>query len=127
VLDKWFTLQATAPTADALAGVQRLVAHPDFTLKNPNRVRAVIGAFAGANPAGFHRPDGAAYAFLADQVLALDRLNPQVAARLVQPLTRWRRLVAPYQAEMRVQLERVLRAGRLSNDLYEVVSKGLAE
>jgi aminopeptidase N len=105
--------------------VTGLLDHEAFTLANPNRVRALIGAFAQANPSGFHRADGAGYAFVADHVLLLDARNPQVAARLAQPFGRWRRHDLPRQVLMRSQLERILGAPNLSRDVYEIASKSL--
>jgi aminopeptidase N len=125
VVDKWFALQATAQRPDALEVVNALLQHEAFTLANPNRVRSLIGAFAQANPTGFHRADGAGYAFVADHVLVLDRRNPQVASRLAQPLCRWRRYDAQRQEHMRAQLERILGAEGLSRDVYEIASKSL--
>ncbi len=126
VVDKWFSLQATAPRPDALEEVRRLMAHPAFTPRNPNKVRALLGAFFQGNPVRFHATDGQGYAFLAEQVLNLDGLNPQVAARLLTPLTRWRRHDTVRQALMRTALERILAAPALSPDVYEVASRSMA-
>ncbi len=126
VVDKWFSIQATSRLPGTLERVQELLRHPAFNLRNPNRVRALIGAFCQGNPAHFHRADGAGYRFLAERVLELDPLNPQVAARLVIPLTRWRRFDAQRQRLMRQELERIRAAEPLSRDLLEVVSKALA-
>ena len=125
VVDKWFSLQAMAQRPDAVAVVTGLLDHPAFTLKNPNRVRALLGAFALGNPTGFHQRDGAGYALLGDHVLALDQRNPQVASRLAQSLGRWRRYDATRQGLMRAQLERILAAPKLSRDVYEIASKSL--
>ena len=125
VIDKWFALQATSHREDALAQVRALMGHPDFSMRNPNRVRSLIGAFCAANPVRFHGADGAGYRFLADRVLELDPLNPQIAARLLRGLVRWRRYDAGRQALMRAELERVLAAEPLSKDAYEVASKAL--
>jgi len=125
VMDKWFSVQATATGGDVLDNVVRLMGHAAFSLRNPNKVRSLIGSFAHANPAGFHREDGAGYRFVAAQVLELDRLNPQVAARLVSAFTRWRRYDEHRQALMRHELERILAAKALSEDVYEIVSKSL--
>jgi aminopeptidase N len=125
VLDKWFALQAQSSRPDTLARVDALLRHPKFSLTNPNRVRALIGAFAVGNPLRFHAADGAGYRFLADRILELDPLNPQIASRLLYPMTRWRRYDDDRQALMRAQLERVLEVEGLSNDVYEVVSKSL--
>jgi aminopeptidase N len=125
VIDKWFALQAQTQRPDAVDQVARLIGHPAFTLKNPNRVRSLVGAFAQANPTGFHRADGAGYALVADQVLALDGRNPQVAARLLTPFGRWRRHDAGRQDLMRSQLERILATPNLSRDSFEIASKSL--
>jgi aminopeptidase N len=124
VLDKWFTLQALSSRDDAVEAVPRLVRHPDFTLSNPNRIRSVAGAF-GANQHAFHHPSGRGYAFLANVILAVDRLNPQVAARLVPPLGRWRRFDEARGALMRAELERILAKDGLSKEVFEQASKSL--
>ena len=127
VTDKWFSLQATADRPDALARVRILMRHPDFILINPNRVRALIGAFAAGNPRHFHAADGSGYRFLADRILELDPLNPQVAARMASPFTRWRRYDAVRRAGMKAQLERLRdRGDALSGDVAELVLKSLA-
>ena len=125
VVDKWFALQAMAQRADAVDVVTGLLGHEAFTLANPNRVRALIGAFAQGNPTGFHRANGAGYRFVADHVLALDRRNPQVASRLAKPLGRWRRYDPARQDHMRKELERILATPNLSRDVYEIASKSL--
>jgi aminopeptidase N len=125
VLDKWFAIQALSSRDDTLARVRALLEHPAFSLRNPNKVRALIGTFASQNTARFHAEDGEGYLFLADQVLRLDALNPQVAARAIQPLTRWRRYAQKPQSMMRTELQRVLATGSISRDVYEVVAKGL--
>jgi len=126
VLDKWFTLQATSRHPDCLEEVRKLAGHPDFNLRNPNRARSLLGALAHANPAAFHRPDGAGYRFIADYVLRLDRLNPQVAARLVGCFNRWRRMVPELGAQMKAELER-LASRELSRDVREIVGKALKD
>ena len=125
VVDKWFGLQATSRLPDTLERVKALTTHPAFNIKNPNKVRAVIGSFCAGNPARFHREDGAGYRFLADHVLALNKLNPQVASRMVNAMSQWRRFDAGRQAHMRAQLERILAEPGLSRDVFEVVSKSL--
>lgn len=124
VVDQWFMVQATAPVGDTLQRVIELLSHPAFELTNPNRVRALIGAFANQNPAQFHRPDGAAYRFFADQVIALDALNPQVAARLCGALRSWRRYTPVLADLMRNELERIRQQAQ-SPDVFEVVGKSL--
>ncbi len=126
VMDQWFSVQAGNTQPGGLERVQHLMQHPAFTLKNPNKVRALIGAFANQNLVNFHRADGAGYRFLADQVIVLNKLNPQIASRLLAPLTRWRKYDAARQGLMKAELERILAAGELSSDVYEVVSKSLA-
>ena len=125
VLDKWFALQASAQRADTVDQVLRLAAHPDFVITNPNRLRSLAGTF-GANHWAFHSADGRGYAFLADMILAADKLNPQVAARLVPPFGRWKRF-EPKRAElMRQALQRIVETPGLSRDVFEQVSKSLA-
>ncbi len=124
VLDKWFQTQALSSRDDAAATVAALAEHPDFTLANPNRARSLVGAF-GVNQRAFNRPDGAGYRFLADQLIALDRLNPQTAAKLLPPLGRWRRFDEDRAALMREQLERIVAQPGLSKDLFEQASKSL--
>ncbi|KKW68107.1 aminopeptidase N [Lampropedia cohaerens] len=128
VLDKWFQLQATAPDLDGdiLPKVRQLMQHPDFTLKNPNRARSLIFGYTNANPAAFHRTDGAGYQFWADQVMALDALNPQVAARLARALDAWRKLAEPYKAHAEAALQRVAAQDKLSKDVREIIEKALA-
>ena len=125
VMDQWFSVQAVASQPGALERVEKLMEHPLFTLRNPNKVRALIGAFVNQNLANFHAIDGSGYAFLADRIIELDRSNPQIASRLVTPLSRWRKFDDERQALMRAQLSRIL-AEKLSPDVYEVVSKSLA-
>jgi aminopeptidase N len=105
--------------------VQALTRHPDFDLRNPNRVRALIGAFTG-NPAQFHNASGAGYQLLADTILTLDATNPQIAARLATGLGTWRRYDTQRQAMMKAQLERILAKENLSHNTYEMASKALA-
>ncbi|PLY00445.1 MAG: aminopeptidase N [Desulfuromonas sp.] len=125
VMDKWFSVQAVALHDEVLQDVQRLMAHPAFSIKNPNKVRSLIGAFAHGNPGAFHRSDGEGYRFVGEQVVLIDQFNPQVAARLASVFTRWGRYDAPRQEKMRSELERMLAAPRLSEDVYEIASKSL--
>ena len=124
-LDKWFALKAVSALPDTLAEVGRLLDHPGFDIRNPNRARALVGNFASGNPVRFHAADGAGHRFLADRVLELDPLNPMVAARLLQPMTRWRRYRADRRRSMTAQLERVVGTPGLSKDVYEIASKAL--
>ena len=125
VMDKWFALQAAASREDTLEVVQGLMQHPAFALSNPNKVRALLGSF-GRNLAVFHRADGAGYALMADQVLAVDAINPQVAARLVTAFNRWRKVDPARRELMQAALQRIAAAPDLSKDVYEIVSKSLA-
>jgi len=125
VVDKWFSVQASSRLPDTPARVRSLLEHPDFDLGNPNRVRALLGAFAHGNPAHFHAADGAGYAFVAAQVRRLDPVNPQVAARLALSLSRWRRYDPPRQRLMRRALQTLVAGKRPSRDLYEIVAKSL--
>jgi aminopeptidase N len=129
VLDKWFALQASAPdrNGDALPRVQALLHHPDFHLRNPNRARSLISTYCHANPAGFHRADGAGYAFWRERVLEIDAFNPQVAARLARALDRWRKLAEPYRSAARQAIEAVAEHPSLSTDVREVVTRALAD
>jgi aminopeptidase N len=125
VLDKWFGLQAAAQRTDTVDAVLALAAHPDFVMTNPNRLRSLAGSF-GANHWAFHSPDGRGYAFLAEMIIAADKLNPQVAARLVTPFGRWRRFESKRSELMRQALERIVATPGLSKDVFEQVSKSLA-
>jgi aminopeptidase N len=125
VLDKWFTVQAVATRDDTLDRVEALARHPDFTLSNPNRMRSLVGAFA-SNQSAFHDFSGRGYRFLADMILAVDRLNPQTAARLVAPLGRWRRFDAVRRDLIKAELERIVATPGLSKDVFEQASKSLA-
>lgn len=100
--------------------------HKAFDIKNPNKVRAVIGAFAGQSLVNFHAKDGLGYQLLADQIITLNSLNPQMASRLIAPLTKWRRYVAVQGELMKQQLQRIMAEEALSKDVFEVVSKSLA-
>jgi aminopeptidase N len=126
VIDKWFALQARSSLPGTPNRVRELTLHPAFERRNPNRVRALVAAFAQGNQLRFHDARGAGYAFLADEVITLDPINPTTAARLVQPLGAWRRHDLSRQALMQRQLERVLATPDLSKNTYEMVSKSLA-
>ncbi len=125
VIDKWFTTQALSARADTAEQVVALLGHADFTLSNPNRFRSLVGAFS-VNQRAFHRADGAGYDLLAEQIIALDAINPQTAAKMVPPLGRWNRFNEARQAKMKAALERILAVPRLSKDVYEQASKSLA-
>ena len=127
VVEMWFSVQAASDKTGQLPHIHHLLAHPAFDWKNPNKVRSVVGAFAGQNLPAFHNPDGSGYEFLADVVRRLDDSNPQIAARLVSPLTRWRKFAPQYSEKMKQALESVRDKDALSRDVYEVVHKSLAD
>jgi aminopeptidase N len=125
VIDKWFSLQAMARTTDVDA-IRALMHHPAFTLKNPNRARSLIFSFCNGNPARFHAVDGSGYMYWAEQVIALNAINPQVAARLARTMDRWRKYDPTSQSNMRAALEKVASTKKLSKDVLEVITKALA-
>ena len=126
VLDKWFALQATSRLPETLGHVRGLIRHRAFDIKNPNRIRALIGAFCHANQRRFHDASGEGYRFLSEHVLTIDAFNPLTAARLLSAASRWRRLDAERRALLRGELERILAVPKLSKDCYEVAKKFLA-
>jgi aminopeptidase N len=126
VTDKWFAIQATSSRPATLDEVRRLTTHPAFDLKNPNRMRALVGSFAMANQLRFHDAGGAGYAFLAEQIIALDAVNGQMAARMTSPLGTWRRHDEKRQALMKQALQRILAQPQLSRGTFEMTSKSLA-
>jgi aminopeptidase N len=123
VVDQWFAVQATFQLPDTLNKVIELLDHEAFEIRNPNKVRSLIGAFCGQNHIGFHNANGEGYEFLADRILELDQLNPQIAARLLTPLTRWKKFDAGRQSLMQAQLQRIKASANLSKDVFEVVEK----
>ncbi|WKD50673.1 aminopeptidase N [Microbulbifer spongiae] len=125
VVELWLGQQSRSSRRGNLSAVEKLIQHPAFDLKNPNRVRAVIGGFAKGNFSQFHRSDGSGFEFLADQVITLDKLNPQIAAQQVIPITRWKRYTGDLARKMKIALKKIMDSGDLSGDLYEVVSKSL--
>jgi aminopeptidase N len=125
VVDSWFAYQAMSPLASALPAVKKLTRHPLFSIKNPNKVRAVIGTFASGNLVNFNRPDGAGYEFVADRVLEIDAFNPQIAARLLSAFRSWRALEPERRRAAKKALQRVAKAKPLSHDVFEIVSKVL--
>lgn len=127
VVEQWFSVQAASDRTGQLPQIRALLEHEAFDWKNPNKVRSVIGVFAGQNLAAFHNPDGSGYEFLADQVRRLDRSNPQIASRLVAPLTRWKNFAPTYRRQMKAALEQIRGESGLSPDVYEVVHKSLAD
>ncbi len=126
VLDKWFRVQATCELPGAVARIEKLLAHPAFDLRNPNRARSVLHAFAMDNPLHFHAADGSGYRLIAGKVVELDRLNPQIASRLARAFDRWRKVDAGRQAHARAALESIRDAGNLSANVAEVVNRALA-
>ncbi len=126
VVDKWFALQARSPAADVLARVKALATHPAFDRKTPNRLRALIATFSQMNPYRFHDASGSGYRFLADEILAIDAANPQIAARLLEPLGGFRRYRPELAALMRAELERIVASPGLSRNVAELAGKALA-
>jgi aminopeptidase N len=126
IVDKWFSLQAAIPAAETLDKVRALTGHPAFSTANPNRVRALIGAFAQANPTQFNRPDGRGYDFIAETVLAVDPKNPQLAARMATAFRSWRTLEADRRHRAEAALKRIQAAPDLSRDLSDIVERALA-
>ncbi|MGL5250523.1 MAG: aminopeptidase N C-terminal domain-containing protein, partial [Enterovibrio sp.] len=125
VMDKWFGLQGTNPASNCLTVVQKQLEHPAFSMKNPNRVRSLIGAFAQQNPLRFHASDGSGYRFLTQILTQLNESNPQVASRLIDPLLKWRKLDPARQLLMKQQLEQLEQLPNLSNDLFEKINQAL--
>ena len=125
VVNKWLTIQATSPEDGTLELLEKLLHHEAFSMRNPNNVRALVGAFASANPVQFHRADGQGYQWLADLVLELNALNPQVAARVVSQFNSWQQFDPQRQQEILRQLRRIKEAGNLSPDVFEIVSKAI--
>lgn len=125
VVNRWLRIQATDPNTHALEQVRQLMRHPGFTIDNPNKVRSLVSAFAQGNAINFHHLSGAGYTFLAEQVAMLNQINPQMAARMLTPLTGWRRYHPTRRTLMKRELERLLSRPDLSPDVYEVVSKSV--
>ncbi len=127
VVEQWLALQSAAPVPGNLPKVKALIEHEAFDLRNPNKIRSVIGAFCNANAVGFHAENGEGYRFLADYVILLNRSNPQIASRQLTPLTRWRKYDPKRQDLMKAELRRVMAQENLSKDVFEIVSKSLQE
>jgi aminopeptidase N len=125
VVNQWLSVQASIPHIDTLISVKKLMEHSSFSIKNPNKVRSLIGMFC-QNFVSFHQASGDGYAFLTQQIITLNKMNPQIAARLLAPLTRWKKYSPAQQNLMKQALEDVLAIDDLSKDVYEVVSKSLA-
>ncbi len=125
VVDKWLGIQARSHLPNTLQNVRQLMQHPGFSMTNPNKVRSLLGSFCRGNPVCFHASDGSGYQFLTENILKLDKLNPQISARLVQAISRWRRFDEPRAGMMQEQLQIILDTDGLSKDTYEVVSRSL--
>jgi aminopeptidase N len=125
VVDKWFAIQACSPKRETLNDVIKLGKHADFTLKNPNRLRSLVSSFSVLNQVCFHDVSGGGYKFLADMVMRVDEINPQTAARIMGPLTQWKRFDSSRQALMKAELNRILGRVRVSKDVFEIASKSL--
>ncbi|WP_224958493.1 aminopeptidase N [Geomonas subterranea] len=125
VIDKWFSLQASSRLPDTMDRVLALLEHPDFDVRNPNRVRSLVGAFSQGNQVRFHDVSGRGYRFLGDQILRLNGINPQIAARMLTPFSRWRRFDPARQQLMKKELERILAEPGLARDVYELAAKSL--
>jgi aminopeptidase N len=127
VMDKWFSLQARSRKPGVLNTIRDLLNHPSFSIKNPNKVRALIGVFAMANPTAFHRQDGSGYTFLADKIIELNAINPQVASRMVKPLIDWKKYDIKRQQLMKHELLRIKAVPDLSRDVFEIVDRSLSD
>ncbi|RVU82825.1 aminopeptidase N [Leucothrix sargassi] len=125
VMDKWFSIQAASSLPDTLSQVKSLLTHPAYDAANPNKIRSLIGRFAMANPVNFHAEDAEGYQFLTDIVIDLDKRNPQVASRMVRPLIKWRQLEPKRSELMKACLERIHKTEGISNDVFEIVDRGL--
>jgi len=124
-MNLWLQIQATSKLINGLDRVKALMSHPAFSINNPNKARSLLGAFCSANPINFHNNDGSGYGFLQEQIIALNALNPQVAARLVTPLTRWKKLPEPNRQLMRDALQQIANHPGLVKDIQEIVTKSL--
>jgi aminopeptidase N len=125
VLDKWFTLQATIEEPETLARIETLLNHPAFALSNPNRVRSLVGSFAMANQTQFNRADGAGYRFIAATILRVDRLNPQLAARLMTAFSSWRMMESGRRSHAEQALQSISETAGLSRDASDIVHRTL--
>ncbi len=125
VVNQWLAVQAGSAEYGCIENIRQLLSHEAFDIKNPNKVRSVIGTFAGQSLVNFHAEDGSGYKLLADNIILLNTLNPQIASRLVAPLSKWRRYVDRQGQQMKQQLDRIMAQEALSKDVYEVVSKSL--
>ena len=126
VLDKWFAIQALSELPGVLSEVRRLMEHPAFSIKNPNKVRSLVGTFCSGNHAKFHSENGDGYRFLSAQIIALNKINPQIAARLLSPMIGWKRYEPKLRELMKKELKMILEQKDLSQDVYEIVHNALA-
>ena len=126
VVNQWISVQATCVLPGALEKVKALQTHAAYDGKNPNKIRALVASFCNSNPINFHADAGSGYKFLADQIILLNTQNPQIASRLLTPLTKWKKYNSERQALMKLELERIMAEPNLSKDVFEVVSKSLA-
>ncbi|MDO6562585.1 aminopeptidase N [Amphritea sp. 1_MG-2023] len=127
VVNQWLAVQASDPKSGALAKVKALQQHAAYDASNPNKIRSLVSVFCAQNMLNFHHADGSGYRFLADQIIVLDKQNPQIASRLLTPLTRWKKYSAERGAMMKAELQRIDQSGDLSRDVYEVLSKSLVD
>lgn len=125
VLDKWFTIQALSERPEVMSEVRKLMEHPAFSIKNPNKVRSLVGGFCSGNHAKFHSENGEGYRFLSAQIIALNKINPQIAARLLSPMVNWKRYEPKLKELMKKELQRILEQKDLSQDVYEIVNNSL--
>jgi aminopeptidase N len=125
VMDKWFAIQAGIPGKRAVERVRALLHHPGFSIANPNKVRSLIGVFSMMNPTGFHAPDGSGYRLIAEQIIALDSLNPQIAARMSGAFNSWTRFDDRRRKLMGVELKRIASVKDISPDVYEIISNAI--
>jgi len=124
-MNVWLQIQAANSQPNALDRVKALLEHSAFSMTNPNKIRSLIGGFANANHVNFHATDGSGYVFLTEQILALNTVNPQIAARLVTPLTRWKKFSEPNRKLMRDALQNIANEPNLVKDVYEIATKSL--
>jgi aminopeptidase N len=125
VLDKWFAIQALSELPEVMSEVRKLMEHPAFSIKNPNKVRSLVGAFCSGNHAKFHSENGEGYRFLSAQIIALNKINPQIAARLLSPMVNWKRYEPKLKELMKNELQSILKQKDLSQDVYEIVNNSL--
>ena len=126
VINQWFAIQSSSHVKGNIEAIKSLMDHEAFDMRNPNKVRSVIGAFAGQNPIHFHMLDGSGYEFLGDQIIALNEINPQIGSRMMTPLTKWRRHIPERSKKMKAQLDRILKISNISSDIEEIAVKALA-